>query len=185
MSVSITWSSTSGGSTISNLAHGNASNGANTTAQQIYVRHDGAAEITDCVFYFGQKTGLYTGNATAADDFTELVSWGDGATANAFGGIQINMDAVNGFTGGATWGMSESQKTASDGLKYTARTSVGDSSGAGIPLRQEMSSSMTGDQIIPAGVVDASFQLRLKVPQDEATIGIRQFDQILSYVYTS
>lgn len=185
MAVSITWSSTAGGTAITNVNHGNASNGANTTAQQVFIRHDGANPITGCAFYFAAKAGTYSGSFNAATDFAEMKAWGDGATANAFGGVQINMDAEGGFSGGATWGMSESQKTSSDGLKFTLRTGVADATGTAITLSEKMSASMSVDGTIPNGVNNATFQMRVKVPTDEDTAGIRQFDQVMKYTFTS
>lgn len=185
MPVSITWSASAGGAAVSSVSHGSAANGSNTSAQQIYVRHDGDNPITGCAFYFAQKGGVYSGSEDAATDFAELLAWGDGGTSNAFGGVQINMDAVNGFSGGATWGMSEAQKTSADGFKFTLRTGVGDSSVNAFTLVQEMSASMVMDGEIPNDVNDACFQIRLKVPTDEDTPGVRQFDQALKYTYTS
>jgi hypothetical protein len=187
MAVSITWSTTAGGSGISSVAHGTSVNGANTTAQQLFLRHDGANPITACAFFFAQKSGSYTGAATAADDFTELLGWGDATPANDFGGIQVNMDAesIPAFSGGATWGMSETQKSSVDGYKFTARTGVADATGNAVVLSEKMSASMSTNGVIPAGVQDATFEIRVLVPTSEATAGIRQFDQILKFTYTS
>jgi hypothetical protein len=185
MAVLITWSSTAGGGAISNVNHGSISNGTNTTEQQVFVRHDGLNSITAAGFYFAQKSGSYTGTFTAAGDFTEIVGWGDGVAANDFGGIQVNMDSEGTFSGGATWGMSESQKTSVDGLKYTVRTGVANSLGNKVLLSEKMSTSMSVDGILPAAVNNASFQLRIKAPTSETTTGTRQFDQVLSYTYTS
>jgi hypothetical protein len=185
MPVSITWSTSDNGSAISSVNHGNTANGSNTTAQQIFIRHDGGNPITGCAFYFGQKGGTYSGDFDAATDFAEIKGWGDGGTANAFGGVQINMDAEGSFSGGATWDMSESQKTSSDGYKFTMRTGTGDGSSNAVTLSEKMSSSMSVDGTIPNGVTSASFQIRIKVPTDEDTAGVRQFDQVLKYTYTS
>ena len=185
MAVSITWSSTAGGVGITSVSHGSATNGANTTAQQIFVRHDGTNPITACAFYFAQKSGSYTGGFTATTDFAELLAWGDGATANAFGGVQINMDSEGSFSGGATWDMSQSQKTSVDGLKFTVRTSTGDATGTAVTLSEKMSTSMSTNGTLPNAVTNASFQIRLKVPTDEDTAGTRQFDQVLKYTFTS
>lgn len=185
MAVSITWSLTANGSGITLVDHGNAANGQNTTAKQVFLRHDGANEITNCAFYTQQKSGSYTGSANAALDFTELVNWGDGVVSAAWGGFQVNMDAEGGFSGGATWGMSESQKSSADGLKFTMRTGVADSAPNGVTLSEKMSSNMSTNGVIPAGVTNATFQCRVKIPTNEDTAGVRQFDQVMSYTYTS
>lgn len=185
MAVSITWSATAGGTAITNVNHGNAANGAVTSAQQVYIRHDGTNPITGCSFYFGQKTGSYTGSFNAAADFTEIRAWGDGGTANAFGGVQVNMDAEGGFSGGASWDMSESQKTSTDGYKFTMRTGTADVTGNSVDLSEKMSASMSVDGTIPNGITNVTFQIRIKIPTDEDTAGIRQFDQVLKFTYTS
>lgn len=185
MAVLITWSTTAGGAGITNVNHGTSANGSNTSAQQVYIRHDGVNEITGCAFYFAQKSGSYTGSFTASTDFNELLAWGDGNTASAFGGVQINMDAEGSFSGGATWGMSEAQKTSTDGYKFTLRTGTGDNISNAVTLSEKMSASMSVNGTIPAGVNTATFQIRVKVPTDEDTAGTRQFDQVLKYTYTT
>lgn len=185
MAVSITWSATAGGTGITSVSHGTSVNGANTTAQQLFLRHDGLNPITACAFYFSQKSGSYTGSATAPGDFAELLAWADASAADDFGGIQINMDAEGGFSGGATWGMSQSQKTSVDGFKFTARTGTADSNANAVVLSEKMSASMVSNGVIPAGVQDATFQVRVKVPTAEDTAGTRQFDQVLKFTYTS
>jgi hypothetical protein len=44
---------------------------------------------------------------------------------------------------------------------------------------------MSVDGTIPNGVNNATFQMRIKVPTDEDTAGIRQFDQVMKYTFTS
>jgi hypothetical protein len=178
----ITWSLENNDIGYSELsASGLASNGENTSVTTIFLRHDSATDLTACKLYFVPKTGTYTGDATAADDFSELLAWGDDTDASDFGGIQVNFDAVGVWSGGATWDMSESVKTSPDGLKYTIRTGVGDSLANGISLPVEMSSSMTTLGELPAGVTDIRFQIRVKVPSSEGSTGTRQFSPVLSY----
>jgi hypothetical protein len=181
--VSVTWSITSGGVSATSFDEGSAANGSTTDATTIYIRHDGVNPITNCRLYIVPKL-TYTGDFTSADDFSELLEAGDGSTANTFGGIQLNFDATGSFSGGSTWDMSHTQKTSSDALKYTVRTGVGDSPANGILLPSEMSASMTTDGEIPAGV-NAAFQIRLKVPTAEDTLGTRQFDMILKFTATT
>lgn len=185
MTVTITWSTTQNGSAQTSLDEGSLSAGSNTTAQTVFLRHNAVNPITSCGFFFTQKSGVYSGSVAAPDDFTELISWGDDSTVNGFGGIQVNMDAINSFTGGATWGMSSSQKTSVDNLKFTARTGVADKSINAVTLSKNMSSGMSVDGTIPAGVTDVRFQIRVKVPVSEGTLGTRQFDQVLKFSFTS
>lgn len=185
MSVSITWSASDNGSSITSNDHGSAANGGNTTATTLYLRHDGVNEITGCGFYLQSLSSGYTGGADAVTDLAEIFAWGDDSTASGFGGFQINMNSEGGFDGGSTWGMSESQKTSSDGYKYTFRTGVGSSIATAITLSEKMSASMSVDGTIPTGVTDVAFQSRLKIPTDEDTAGIRQFQQKLKFTFTS
>jgi hypothetical protein len=182
--VSVIWSSTSGGSSVTSFNEGRSINGSTTDASTIYIRHDGVNPITDCRLYFVPKLTGYAGDFLASQDLGELLEAGDGSTANAFGGIQVNFDAIGSFSGGSTWDMSHTQKTASDALKYTVRTGVGDSISNGILIPSEASASMTTDGVIPAGV-NAAFQIRIKVPTDEDTLGTRQFDMILKFTATT
>jgi hypothetical protein len=183
--VSITWSASAGGATITSVNHGSAANGANTSAQQIYLRHDGDNAITGCGFYFVQKAGAYTGDFNAPTDLAEITAWGDEDSSSGFGGIQINMNAEGTFDGGATWDMDESTKTSPDGLKFTMRTGTGNSAANAVTLSETMSASMSENGTIPSSINDVTFQIRIKVPTDEDTPGVRQFDQVLKFVFTS
>ena len=185
MTVNIIWSLTAGGVSVDSLDEGSVPNGTITDSVTLFVRHDGVNPITDAKLYFAAKTGVYTGDLSASEDFAELLEWGDAATLNTFGGIQVNMDAVNAFSGGSTWGMSETQKTSVDSYKYTVRTAVGASSAGAVLLSKQMSSSMTVDGTIPAGVNDASLQFRVKVPVVEGVLGIRQFIHALRFTSTT
>ena len=100
MTVAITWSTTDSGSAISDpLDHGSDAAGATLVEQEIFLRHDGINPITDAGFYVAEKSGVYSGAASAALDLAELLAWGFGITVTAFGGILLNMDATGGYTG--------------------------------------------------------------------------------------
>ena len=185
MSVSITWSTTDNGVSALSTDHGESSNGGNTSEVTLYLRHDGVNEISNCGFYLQTLSSGYTGAADAATDLTEVIGWGNEDTATGFGGFQINMNSEGGFDDGSTWDMSESQKTSSDGYKYTFRTGVGDSLATAITLSEKMSANMSSDGVIPASTTDVAFQCRLKVPTAEDTAGVRQFQQVLKFTFTS
>lgn len=193
MTVSVTFSSTQGGSSITSVNYGTGSNGQTLTAQDVFIRHNGTNAITACGLYISPQTGTYTGSANATADFNELTQdWGANNTADGFGGIQVNMNATGGFT--STWAsLSHSSKDVLDGssniLAFTCRDeSVTDraiSSSTSVTLNTAMSSSMTVAGTIPAGVTDARFQTRAVIPTDENTAGIRQWRQVLKFTYTS
>lgn len=181
MSISITFSSANGGSAISEpLDHGDAASGSNTTAQTIYVRHDGNNPITKCKLFLAEKSGAYSGSATAAADKTELIGWGDNLTSGTFGGIQFNFDAAGSFPSSA-WGTVTS-KSPTNGS--TVRTGVGDSQADGVLITS--ASGASSDGVIDNGSSpNVRFQMRAKVPSSGAGTGIRQFDIGLAFSYTS
>lgn len=184
MPVSITWSEVSSGPAITSVDHGTVGNGAYTSPNlQVYINHDGANPITDCKFFFQQKATGYAGDASASLDFSEIKAWGDDSTVAGHGGVQVNMDPSNNSGYNATtWDLSESTKQT--GEAFTMYTGVGDTSAAGVTLDAEMAVGMTTDGEIPAGV-ETSFLCRFQIPTDEDTVGIRQIDQTLKYVFTS
>ena len=95
MTVSITWSSTTGGAAITTpLDHGSATNDASTTAQTIYLRHDGGSEITNANLYFRQISGTYTGSFSAATDYAEILAWGNETAEDDFGGVLVSWDSI-------------------------------------------------------------------------------------------
>ena len=179
--VNIIWSLTNGGATLSSaIDHGSSPNGDNTTAQAIYIRHDGSNEITAAKLYAQQNTGSYEGSATAAADIAEVLSWGDASTESTFGGILLNMNATGAFPD-ASWPTYDN-KTPTSGA--TCRTGVGDSGSNGILI--PVTTGASGAGVIQTGnTPNVRFQARIQVPADEDTVGIRQFDFALSYTYTS
>lgn len=185
MAVNITWSSTEGGTGFTSLAHGDTTIGIPTDQEIVYLRHDGSNAITNCKIYLGPKSGIYTGDVSAAADYAELISWGDASVSYSWGGVQINMNAEGSFDGGSTWGMSESQKTSTDGLKFTIRTATGNQSSTAVTLSEKMSSGMSTDGTIPAALTSARFAMRILVPEDENTAGAREFELFTSYTYTN
>jgi hypothetical protein len=179
MSVNITWSLTQGGQGISEIVdHGNAANGDSTSEKTIYIRHDGDNKITDVGLYVRQISGNYTGSFTAPSDIAELLSWGDANTESAFGGILLNMNALTSFSSGwATY----NDKSPTCG--FVCQNGVGDSEGNAIELPKSTGADTAGE--ILGGENDVRFQMRIDVPADEDTIGIRQFEMVLRFSFTS
>ena len=101
MVVSITWSLTEGGTAVPEpIDHGNVANGTQTTAIDLFVRHDGTNPITNVGYYMQAFSGDYAGNggnASAAADFNEIIGWGDNSLATDEGGFFINQDRTNSF----------------------------------------------------------------------------------------
>lgn len=188
MAVNITWSTSNGGSSITDLDHGEDAAGTTLTDQEIYVRHDGASPITACKFYLAATPDAsYTGSHSPSDDLAELLSWGDGeaegepASSTGFGGFQINMDATGAYA--ESWPSFGSE--GDDGDPAVAlRTGVGDSQDNGVTLHTSMGISTAGE--IPVGTApNVRFRARIVIPEDETTPGTRQVDQRLKFTFTS
>lgn len=178
--VNITWSTTNGGSGISNLSHGNGAAGANLTAQTVYIRHSGSNPITNAKLYLAQKSGTYSGAATASADYTEILGWGDGNLSTNYGGLQFNFNATGSFPG-ASWPVYNA-KNPTNGA--SVRTGVGDSIANAIALPSATGATNVGE--IPAGSSpNVRFQMRFRIPNNEGTLGARQVDLRLRYTYTS
>jgi hypothetical protein len=181
MSITVTFSTTNGGSEISgSLDHGDQVAGDNTTAQTIYIEHDGNNSLNNFRIYIDEKSGTYSGSKTAAQDKAEILGWGDNTAEGTFGGVQFNFDAVGGFPSSA-WGTYD-DKSPTNG--NTARTGIGDSAANGMILPITTNISSIGE--IPVGSAqNIRFKMRIKIPSSGAATGVRQFDLKCAFSYTS
>ena len=184
--VNITWSLSNGGAAISDYVdHGQVSNGNSSTAEEIFLNHDGAAVITGVALYIREFSGTYNGDATATADFAELIAWGDASTAATFGGIQINWDNANlsllGAYDSGNW-PTFAAKTPTYGMVHA--TGVGDSDENAVTLPLATGVTNAGQLDIGAAP-NVAFQMRVQVPSDEDTVGVRLWDQVIKYNYTS
>lgn len=183
MSVTLTFSSSNGGASLTSpLDHGDSSNGAETGAQEIFLRHDGVNNITGVSLFGRAYSEPYSGSATALADFNELIGWGDKAYVSApdFGGVQFNFAATTSYPDGSwsVWNAPDPSGGA------TIRGGVGDSEGSAIVLPTSTGAVLDG--IIQPGMSpNVRFKMRVQVPESENVVGIRQFDTVISYVYTS
>lgn len=179
MTVSITFSTTNGGSAITSLDNGIATAGSPTAEQEIFIRHDGENQISNCGFYLAAKSGTYGGDFSAAADLAEMLEWGDATTEASFGGFLVNMDATGGYT---TWPTYSSKS----GTSYnTCRTGAGDSSTNKILLAVNMGLTGSAGTLQTGDEPNVRFKCRIAIPSDEGVLGVRQFDQKLHFVYTS
>lgn len=190
MSITVHWASDDNGTDISQaLDHGNIATGNLSAADTIYIYHDGTNNLTSAAFYLDQYSGAYSGNASALEDLEEILGWGDSAIAANFGGYLINMDADNNFA--AAWPNQANHNVGTTGFVFNNLDSQGDSIANGITLAADMKGDGTGSAgVIPANTPNGygtnyKFQAKVQVPTNEGTLGIRQFDLVLSYSYTS
>lgn len=183
MPTSLIFSTTNGGSAISTTVDlGSKANGEVSSTQTIYLRHDGAAVITNVGLYIREFTGTYSGSVSAAADLAELLAWGDSAIEDDFGGVLLNQDAINSFTS-TEWPAYDGKDTT---YGSTFRTGVGDSESNAITLSKNAYSSSGTDGEVPVGSSpNVRFQLRVRVPTNEDTIGTRAFDLAVTYSATS
>jgi len=181
MSVSIIWSLTNGGDAIGAVVDlGNSPNGANSGDQEIFVRHDAVNEITSVGLFMRAYSGPYGGGATAIADEAELISWGDDSTAAGFGGFQANLLATTAYPSSA-WPV-YSSKSPTGGFVH--RTGVGDSEGNAFTLPTTTGADIAGE--LQAGSSpNVRFKVRCQIPADEDTAGVRQWDHVLAFSFTS
>lgn len=181
MPVSIIWSLTNGGAAISEpLDHGADSSGSILTSQEIFMRHDGTNQITAVGFGLGVLIGTYGGDATKEADLAEMFSWGNGATAAVFGGVQLNMDAIGAYAG--NWPTFDDKF----GSTYNVfRAGTGDAIETRILLPVNMGLTGVAGTIQAGASPNVRFKARIEIPADEGTTGVRQFAQGIVYTYTS
>jgi len=169
MVVAITFSRISSGQAIADILKGSNSginysdvaNGQETYPEDIYISHDGIAEITDCKFYYEQFTGTYEGGQTAALDFSELKAWGDADGAKSFL-IDVNHDGV---------------------YEYNLRTGQMDEEANAVALDDASAGGTNPDDIGVGG--EAHIKLKIATPPTESVPGVRQVDFLMKYSYTS
>lgn len=183
--VSIIWSTTNGGPSLDEpLNHGNNSISNTLGPTTIFIRHTGNNPITGCAFYMRTFAGTYSGDALPIDDFNELIGWGNAGLAADFGGFQINQNAVSAFPS-ISW-PTLANKTTVDGLGFTFRTGVGNTVSNAVALKKESYSATGTDGQIPTGTApNVRIQARILVPTSETVPGVRQFESILKFTFTS
>lgn len=182
--VQIIWSLTNGGASLAEpLDHGNNNSSNILGSTTVFIRHTGINPITSCSTYIRAYSGIYTGAQSAITDFNELIAWGDGASAPAFGGVQFSMNGTL---------PTFANKNTVDTLGYTFRTGYGNSSGNAIALKKEIYDAAGTNGNIPAGASpNARFQARIVIPSAPSAPfattapGVRQFEQILKFTFTS
>jgi hypothetical protein len=189
MAINVYWGSNNSGTQISQpLNHGNVTNGNTTSEQTVWIWHNGVNSITNCAFYLAQYSGAYSGGSSAANDYNELLAWGDGADDDAFGGYAINMNATGSF---ANWATRGTNPYSDYSLVFNTSANHGADADNAFPTAAEMKGGGGGtDGVIEANApngygLDYRFKCRVQVPTDEDTAGKRQFDLTLRYTYTS
>lgn len=184
MAVNIYWAGDDAGTPLEQTYdHGDVANGANSAAQTIYLYHNASDDLNNCGLYLAQKSGIYTGDSSAAEDYQELLDWGDGVTATSFGGLCVNMDAAGTWADGwPVW----NDKNPTYG--FVCRTNIADTIDNAIDLSSRTGASSDGvlQANPPNGYgIGVAFQVRVTAPSEENVPGVRQFDLCLYYTQSS
>jgi len=184
--IEIIWSKTNGGLGLDEpVDHGDNATSNTLNPTVIFVRHTGENPITDCSLYLRPLAATtYGGDFLPIDDFNEIIAAGDSVTASGFGGFQINQNAINSFPSGS-WPVF-TDKTSPDGLGDTFRSGFGNVSTSGIDLLTETYSASGVNGEIPTGTApNVRFQMRVVVPTEEDVPGVRQWESVLKFTFTS
>jgi len=182
MSVNLIWSTTNGGTAISSTVDcGSKANGEYTTSKELYLRHDGSNPITNVKLYIREFSGTYSGAATSSTDIAEMLAWGDATDSDSFGGVFVNMDAINSYPTDQ-W---PTVTTKSPTYGFVCRTGDGDSEGNAVTISKNSYSSSGTDGEVLASETNCRFAVRFSIPNDEDTLGVRQIDFVATYSYTS
>lgn len=174
MVVSITWSATSGGTAMSEpVSHGNIGNGSAGPDLNLYIRHNAtAAPITNAGFFIQPYSGTgYTGVGTQSD-FIEIMGWGSTAASTNDSGFYINQNAQGGFPESEYIVHKPNQGDSANKISLSTAAIVNTGTGT------------YGAAEIPVGG-EAQVRVRLAIPSSEDTAGVRFFDQVLAYTFTS
>lgn len=176
----------SGGST--GMDMGTCVNGAASIAQNMYIRHTGTSKITSLAYYILPYTGSYGGNFSPANDYARLRVLGD------LGGGDFGLQVCEEWN--QTVPFTTFFKVATGAAdSYSTRRSVSDDSMFHVHTETSAQTDATAPQVGIMGVNDNSteslaignralLRARLALPSNEPDGGVRQWDWVLSYVFT-
>jgi hypothetical protein len=176
MTVSVSYSTVagSGGEPIAlPQSAGTISPGAQSSALDFYIYHDGSNSITNCRFYMlPYSAGVYLGAESAQDDYDKIIGWGDTSypvDAYSGGGVYMNMNGVASYP---------------DSSYQVFRTGNGDTLGNAITL--------SNNAVLPSGAAGeipsssyAHIKVRIDIPSTETSTGTLYFDVLMAYSATS
>lgn len=170
----------SGGSTGVDL--GTVANGAFSNTTNLFVKHDGAQKITGLSYYIQSFTGTYGGNYTASADYAKLLALGDAGTP---AGLQVD-EVWNSSPNFQTFYQVKTGNADSFANRRVvpttamSRNNSGTEVGATTPVAGEV--GPTGNTVIGDR---AHVRERISIPSAEVDGGIRQFDAVFAYNYTT
>ena len=183
-SISITWSESLSGTSITTLDHGAGPNGTTFTEKEVFFRvENNVSSITDCKLYIAALTSGYTGAATANEDYDELIAWGDASASTDFGGVFVNMNAIGGYPE-ADWATFTSKSKT---YSFVANSTQGGNLAEAVTISSQAIGDGSGiDGTVAAGAPEnVRFKVRIVIPNSESTTGIRQIAFGLKYTSTT
>lgn len=195
--VSLVLSRTETGAQVSDLLQGGSTgcdigtvaNDAVSSTQELYLRHNGVNKITSSAYYIQPYSGVYGGNYDAATDYAKMKSLGDDISGDY--GLMFDED----------WNASPQFSSF-----YKIKTGFGDSFAnrrnfpttmqlyynTGTAAKSDPSAPVVGevgpnDDGATAQAIGNRSLLRFRVglPASEVDGGIRQYDTVIAYTYTS
>lgn len=170
--------SLSGGSTGVDI--GVVANDAVSNTQNLYIRHNGTQKITGASLFIQAFTGTYGGNYTSSADYARLQALGD-----LDYGLQFDED----WNRATPFNVLYQIKTGAGDSFATRRTvastsMVRDNSGSEVD-----GSAAVAGEVGPAGNTvlgdNAHLKYRIAIPASETDGGLRQFDLVIAYNYTT
>jgi hypothetical protein len=195
--VTLTLSRSEAGTQVADLLQGGSSgcdfgtvaNDSVSATQELFLRHNGVNKITSCAYYIQPFSGVYGGAYDPSSDFAKILALGDVTPGNH--GLLFDED----------WNASPQFSSF-----YKIKTGSGDSFGtrrnfatsmqlyfnSGTSAKSDPSAPVVGEVgpndngAIAQAIGNRSLlRFRLSLPANEIDGGIRQFDTVIAYTYTS
>lgn len=195
--VTLTLSRTETGVQVSDLLQGGSAgcdlgtvaNDSVSATQELFLRHNGVNKITSCAYYIQPYSGVYGGGYDAATDYAKMLALGDTTPGNY--GLMFDEDwnsspQFSSFfkikTGyGDAFG---TRRNFPSTMQLYYNTSTAAKSDPTSPVVGEVGPNDNG--VVAQAVGNRSLlRFRLGLPANELDGGIRQFDTVVAYTYTS
>lgn len=195
--VNLTLSRTEAGVQVSDLLQGGSTgcdlgtvaNDAVSATQELYLRHSGVNKITSCAYYVQPFSGVYGGNYDASTDYSKILSLGDTTPGNY--GLMFDEDwnaspQFSSFFKIKT-GFGDSfanRRNFPTTMQLYFNTGTSAKSDPTSPVVGEVGPNNDGATAIAIGN-RSLLRFRLGLPSTEVDGGIRQYDTVVAYTYTS
>jgi hypothetical protein len=195
--VSLTLSRTEAGTQVSDLLQGGSTgcdlgtvaNDSVSTTQELYIRHNGLSKITSAAYYVQPYSGVYGGNYDPATDYAKMLALGDLTPGNF--GLMYDEDWNSSpqFTSfyKVKTGFADSfatRRNFPNSMMMYFNTVTSAKTDPGSPVVGEMGPNDNGVTAQALGN-RALLRFRLGLPSTEVDGGVRQYDTVIAYTYTS